>query len=111
MIEKKDLNDLDNYNGVITNLESDILECEVKWALRSITINKATAGDGNTAELFQILKDAAAKVLHTIYQQICKTWQRPHTGKSQVSFQFQRRSMQKNVQTTALLLSSHTLAK
>ena len=69
------LNDPDNYHGVITHLEPDILECEVKWALGSITTNKASGGDGIPAELFQILKDDAVKVLHSICQQICKTQQ------------------------------------
>ena len=67
---KRDLNDPDNYDGVITHLESDILECEVKWALRSITTNKARGGDGIPVELFQILKDDAVKVVHSICQQI-----------------------------------------
>ena len=67
---KKDLHDQDNHDGVITHLESDILECEVKWALRSITMNKASGGDGIPVELFQILKDDAMKVLHSICQQI-----------------------------------------
>ena len=67
---KKDLHDSDNHNGVITHLEPDILECEVKWALGSITTNKASGGDGIPAELFQILKDDAVKVLHSICQQI-----------------------------------------
>ena len=67
---KKDLRDLDNHDGVITHLEPDILECEVKWALGSITMNKASGGDGIPAELFQILKDDAVKVLHSICQQI-----------------------------------------
>ena len=70
---KKDLHDQDNHNGVITHLEPDILECEVKWALGSITTNKASGGDGIPAELFQILKDDAVKVLHSICQQIWKT--------------------------------------
>ena len=74
---KKDLHDLDNYNGVITHLEPDILECEVKWALRSITVNKASGGDGIPDDLFQILKDDAVKVLHSICQQIWKTQQWP----------------------------------
>ena len=74
---KKDLHDLDNYNGVITHLEPDILECEVKWALRSITENKASGGDGIPDDLFQILKDDAVKVLHSICQQIWKTQQWP----------------------------------
>ena len=72
---KKDLHDLDNHNGVITNLEPDILECEVKWALESITMNKATGDDGIPVELFQILKDDAVKVLHSTCQKIWKTQQ------------------------------------
>ena len=70
---KKDLHDLDNHNGVITHLEPDILECEVKWALGSITMNKARGGNGIPVELFQILKDDAVKMLHSICQQIWKT--------------------------------------
>ena len=70
---KKDLHDPDNYDGVITHLEPDILECEVKWALESITMNKASGGDSITVQLFQILKDDAVKVLHSISQQIWKT--------------------------------------
>ena len=72
---KKDLNDSDNHNGVITNLEADILECEVKWALESITMNKASEGDGISVELFQILKDDAVKMLPSICQQIWKAQQ------------------------------------
>ena len=74
---KKDLHDLVNHDGVITHLEPDILECEVKWALESITTNKASGGNGIPVELFQILKDDAVKVLHSIRQQICKTQQWP----------------------------------
>ena len=74
---QKDLNDQDNHNGVITHLEPDILEFEVKWALGSIAINKVSGGDGISAELFQILKDNAVKVLHSICQQILKTQQWP----------------------------------
>ena len=70
---KKDLHDPDNHNGMITHLEPDILECEVKWALGSITMNKVSGGDGILAELFQILKDDVVKVLHSICQQIWKT--------------------------------------
>ena len=70
---KKDLHDPDNHDGVITHLEPDILECEVKWASESITMNKASGGDGIPVELFQILKDDAMKVLHSICQQIWKT--------------------------------------
>ena len=74
---KKDLHDADNHNGVITPLEPDILECEVKWTLGSITMNKASGGDGIAAELFQLLKDDAVKVLHSVCQQIWKTQQWP----------------------------------
>ena len=74
---KKDLHDQDNYDGVITHLEPDILECEVKWALGSITTNKGSGGDGIPVVLFQILKDDAVKVLHSICQQIWKTQQWP----------------------------------
>ena len=74
---KEDLHNTDNRDDVITNLEPDILECEVKWALESITTNKANGGDGITVELFQILKDDAVKVLHSICQQIWKTQQWP----------------------------------
>ena len=81
---KKDLNDSDNHNGVITALEPDILECEVKWALGSITMNKAIGGDGISVDLFQMLKDDAVKVLHSICQQIWKTQQWPQDWKSLV---------------------------
>ena len=74
---KKDLHDPDNHDGVITDLEPDFLECEVKWALRSISMNKASEGDGIPVELFQILKDESVKVLHSICQQIWKTQQWP----------------------------------
>ena len=79
---KKDLHDPDNHDGVITDLETDILECEVKWALESITMNKASGGDGIPVEIFQILKDDAVKVLHSICQQIWKTQQWPQDRKS-----------------------------
>ena len=78
---KKDLSDSNSHDGVITHLEPDILECLVKWALESITANKASGGDGIPAELFQILKDAAAKVLVSICQQIWKTQQWPQDWK------------------------------
>ena len=81
---KKDLNDLDNHNGVITHLEPDILECEVKWALGRISTNKASGGDKIPIELFQILKDDAVKVLHSKCQQIWKTQQWPQDWKSSV---------------------------
>ena len=75
IIIQKDLHDPDNHDGVITHLESDILECEVKWALGSITMNKANGGDGIPAELFNILKYGAVKVLHSMCQQTWKTQQ------------------------------------
>ena len=96
---------------MITHLESDILECEVKWALESITRNKASGGDGIPIELFQILKDDVVKVLHSICQQIWKMHSGHRTGKGQFSFQSQRKAMLKNIQTTAQLHSSHMLAK
>ena len=109
---KKDLKDPDNHYDMITHLEPDILECEVKWALgRSITTNKTSGGDGIPAELFQILKDDALKVLHSLCQQIWKTQQWPQDWKRSVSFQSQRKAMPKNVQTIAQLHLSHTLAK
>ena len=81
---KKDLHGPDNHDGVITHLKPDILECEVKWALGSIMTNKASGGDGIPGELFQILKDDAVKVLHTICQQIWKTQQWPQDWKRSV---------------------------
>ena len=81
---KKDLHDPDNHDGVITHLEPDILECEVKWALGSITMNKASGGDGIPVELFQISKDDAVKVLHSICQHIWKTQQWPQDWKRSV---------------------------
>ena len=83
---KKGLKDLDNHDGMITHLEPDILECEVKWALESITTNKASGGDGIPVELFQILKDDAVKLLQSICQQIWKTQQWPQDWKRPVSF-------------------------
>ena len=110
-IYTKDLNDPDNQNSVITHLEPDILECEVKWALESITMNKAMGGEAIPVELFQILKDDAVKVLHSICQQIWKTQQWQKTGKGQFSFQSQRKAMTKNVQTITHLHSSQTQVK
>ena len=81
---KKYLNDPDNHDGVITHLEPDILECQVKWALGSITMNKTSGGDGIPAELFHILKDDAVKMLHSICQQIWKTQQWPQDWKRSV---------------------------
>ena len=104
---KKELHDQDNHDDVITHLDSDILEDEVKWALESITMNKASGGDGIPVELFQILKDDAVKVLNSICQQLWKTQQWPQEWK----FQSQRKAVPKNAQTTAQVHSSHTLAK
>ena len=108
---KKDLHDPDNHDDVITNLEPGILECEVKWALESITTNKASGGDGIPVELFQILKGDAVKVLHSVCQQVWKLSSGHRSGKGQFSFQFQRKAMPKNAQTTTQLHSSHMLVK
>ena len=108
---KKDLHDPDNHDGVITHLEPDILECEVKWALGSITRDKGSGGDGIPVELFQILKDDAVKVLHSVCQQIWKTQQWPQDWQRSVFIQSQRKAKPKNAQTTAQLHSSHMLAK
>jgi len=108
---KKDLHDPDNHDGVITDLEPDILECEVKWALESITTNKASGGDRIPVELFQIMKDDAVKVLHSICRKFGKLSSGHRTGKGQFSFQSQRKAMPKNPQTTAQLHSSHMLVK
>ena len=96
---------------MITHLEPDILECEVKWALESITMNKASGDDGIEAELFKILKDDSDKVLYSICQQIWKTQQWPKDWKRAVFIQSQRKATPKNAQTTAQLHSSHMLVK
>ena len=96
---------------MITYLEPDILECEVKWALGSITTKKASGGDGIPVELFQILKDDAVKVLHAVCQQIWKTQQWLQDWKRLVFIPTQRKAMPKNAQTTAQLHSSHMLVK
>ena len=108
---KKCLNDSDNQNDLPTRLELDILEGEVRCALESSNMNKASGGDGIPAELFLILKDDAVKVLHSICQQIWKTQQWPQDLKGQFLFQSQRRAMTKNVQTTMQLCSFHMLVK
>ena len=108
---KKELLDPDNHDGIITHLEPNILECEVKWALESITTNKASGGDGIPVEIFQILKDDAVKVMHSKCQQIWKTQQWPQDWKRSVFIPIQRKVMPKNVQTTTQLHSSHRLAK
>ena len=108
---KRDLHDPDNHNGVITYLEPDILKCKVKWALRSITMNKASGRDGIPVELFQILKDDAVKVLHSVCQQIWKTQQWPQDWKRSVFIPIPRKAMPKNAQITTQLHSSHMLVK
>ena len=109
---KKYLHDPDNHDGVITHtqLEPDILECEVKWVLGSITMNKASGGDGILVDLFQILKDDAMNVLRSICQQIWKMQQWPQ-GWKRSGFIPISKAMPKNAQTTAHLHSSHTLVK
>ena len=110
---KKDLHNPDNHDGVITHLKPDFLECKAKWVLGSITMNKASGGDGIPFNLFQILKDDGVKVLRSICS-ICKSEKLSSghmTGKGQFSFQSQRKAMLKNVQTTTQLHSSHTLAR
>ena len=106
---RKDLHDPDNHDGVITHLEPDILECEIKWALESITMNKASGGDGISVELFQILKDDAVKGLHSICQQIWKTQQWPRDWKRSVFIPIPKKGNAKecsNYHTIALI--SHT---
>ena len=106
---KKDLHDPENHNGVIAHLEPDILECEVKWALGNITMNKASGGNGILGELFQILKDNGVKVLHSICQQIWKTQQWPQDGKRSVFIPVPKKDNAKecsNYCTVALI--SHT---
>ena len=102
---KNDLHNPNNHDDVVSHLEPDILEYEVKWALGSITMNKASGGDGIPVELFQILKEDAVKMLHSICQQIWKTQQWPQAWKDQ------RKAMPKNVQTTAQFHSYHMPAK
>ena len=106
---KKDLQDPDSHGGVITHLEPDILECEVKWALGSITTNRASGGEGIPAELFQLLKDDAVKVLHSVYQQTWKTQQWPQDWKRSVFIPIPKKGNAKecsNYHTIALI--SHT---
>ena len=103
---KKNLHEQDNHNGMITDLEPDILECEVKWALESITMNKASGGDGIPVELFQILKDDAVKVLHSICQQIRKSQQLPQDWKMSVFITIPKKGNAKecsNYHTIALI--------
>ena len=108
---KKDLHDPNNHDDVITDLEPDILECEVKWALESITMKKASAGDRIPVELFQILKDDAVKVLHSVCQHIWKTQQWPQDWKRSIFIPVQRKARPRNAQTTAQMNSSHMLVQ
>ena len=104
---KTGLNDPDNHDGVITHLEPDILECEVKWALGSITTNKASGGDGIPAKLLQVQKDDDVKVLHSVCQQVWKTQQRPQDWKRSVF----KEGQWERIQITTKLYSFHILAK
>ena len=108
---KKYLHDLNSQDGAITLLEPDILECEVKGTLESITTNEASGGDGIRVKLFQILKDDAVKVLHSICQQIWKTQQWPQDWKRSVFIPVPKKGNAKVAQTTAQLHSSHMLVK
>ena len=108
-LPKKDLDDTDNHDGVIIHLEPGILELKVKWVLGSITMNKASRGDGIPMELFQILKDDAVKVYTQYASKFGKLSSGHRTGKGQFSFQSQRKAMPKNALTTKQLHSSHTL--
>ena len=110
-LHKNDLHDPDNHDGVITDLQTDIPEHEIKWALGSITMNKASGCDGIPVELFQILKDDAVKVLHSYASKFGKLSSGHRTGKDQFSFQSQRKARSKNPQTTAQLQSSLMLVK
>ena len=107
----KDFHDPDNHDGVITHLEPDILECKVKWALGSFTMNNTSGGDEIPVELLQILKDDVVNVLYSIYQQTWKTQQWPWDWKRSVSFQSQSKAMPNNFQTTAQLHSSYMSVK
>ena len=106
---KKDFHDPDNHDGVITHLEPDILECEIKWALGTITMNKASGGDGIPVELFQILKDDIVEVLHSICQQIWKTQQWPQDWKRSVFIPIPKKGNPKECSNYCTLsLISHT---
>ena len=110
---KKDFHNSDNHDGVTTHthLEPDLLECEVKWALGSIIMNKASGGDGIPVELFQILKDDAVKVLHSICQQIWKMQQWPQGWKRSVFIPIPKKGNAKEYSNYCIIAPSHTLAK
>ena len=108
---KEDFHDPDNHDGMITNLEPDILKCKLQWAFGSISTNKANGGDRISVELFQILKDDAVKVLHSICQQIWKTQQWPQDWKKSVFIPIPKKGNAKDVQNTAQFHSFHMLAR
>ena len=108
---QKDLYDLENHNGMITHLEPDILECEAKWALGSITTNKASGGDGIPVKLFQILKDGAVKVLHAICPQIWKMQQWPQDWKRSLFIPIPRKGNAKECSNYRTIALSHMLSK
>ena len=108
---KKDLHGSDNHDGLITHLEPDILEWEVKWALGGITTNKTSGGDGIPVELFQILRDESVKVLHSICQQIWKIQQWPQDWKRSVFIPIPKKGNVKECSNTAQLNASHMLVK
>ena len=108
---KKYLHDPDNHSGVITHLEPNILECDIKWALGSITMNNASGGDGIPVKLFQILKDDAVKVLHSVCQHIWKIQQWPQDWKKSVFIPIPKKSNAKECSNYSQLHSSHTLVK
>ena len=110
-LHKKDLNDLDNHDGVMTHLEPNILECIVKWTVGSITMNKATRGDGIPVELLQILKDDAVKVLHSICQQIWKTQQWPQHWKRLVFIPIPEKGNAKQCSNYRRIQSFHMLVR
>ena len=110
--QKKKLHDPDNHCGMISHLEPSILECEVRWALRSITTNKASGGDGTPVELFQILKDDAVKILHLIYQQLWKTQQWPQDWKRSIFILILKKDNAKECSKYhTIALISHMLAR
>ena len=108
---KKDLHNPDNHDGVITHLQPDILECKVKWALGSITMNKASRDDGLPVELFQNLKDDGVKMLHSNASKFGKLSSDHRIGEGQFSFQSLRKATPKNAQTIVQLHASHMLVK
>ena len=110
-VQKKALNDSDNHDGMITHLESDILECDIRWALGSITTNKARGSDRIPAELIQILEDNVVKVLHSICQQTWKTQQWPQDWKRSVFIPIPKKSNAKDCPNYYTIALSHTPAK